>query len=193
VTTLATVTDEPLRPSGSVDPFCESAALGGYGGDALERRRFPDSPMRDVVISTGRVLVALLLVAANGFFLAAEFAFVRIRGTSVDELAAEGRMGAGSLQDVMADLDDSLAVTQLGITIASLGLGWVGEPAVASLIEPVLAPVLPAGSIHLVAFAIGFGFVTFLHLVFGKLAPKTIAIAKTERLSLLLAPPMKLC
>jgi CBS domain containing-hemolysin-like protein len=63
---------------------------------------------------------------------------------------------------------------------------------VASLIEPVLAPVLPAGSIHLVAFAIGFGFVTFLHVVFGELAPKTVAIAKTERLSLLLAPPMKL-
>jgi CBS domain containing-hemolysin-like protein len=71
-------------------------------------------------------------------------------------------------------------------------LGWVGEPAVASLIEPVLTPILPAGLIHLVAFAIGFSLITFLHVVFGELAPKTLAIAQTERLSLFLAPPMKI-
>jgi CBS domain containing-hemolysin-like protein len=92
----------------------------------------------------------------------------------------------------MVNLDDYLATTQLGITIASLGLGWVGEPAVASLIEPVLTPILPAGLIHLVAFAIGFSLITFLHVVFGELAPKTLAIAQTERLSLFLAPPMKI-
>jgi CBS domain containing-hemolysin-like protein len=148
--------------------------------------------MVDVALSAAQLLLALALVVLNGFFVAAEFAFVRIRGTSVEQLATDGRAGAGSLQDVMADLDNYLAVTQLGITLASLGLGWVGEPAVASLIEPVLTPVLPASLIHLVAFAIGFGIITFLHVVFGELAPKTIAIAKTERLSLLLAPPMKL-
>jgi CBS domain containing-hemolysin-like protein len=91
----------------------------------------------------------------------------------------------------MVNLDDYLATTQLGITIASLGLGWVGEPAVASLIEPVLAPILPVNLIHLVAFAVGFSLITFLHVVFGELAPKTLAIAQTERLSLFLAPPMK--
>ena len=147
--------------------------------------------MVNVALSIGQLVVALLLVLLNGFFVASEFAFVRIRGTSVEQLAAEGRTGAATLQEVMTNLDDYLATTQLGITIASLGLGWVGEPAVASLIEPVLGPVLPEGLIHLVAFAIGFSIITFLHVVFGELAPKTLAIAQTERLSLFLAPPMK--
>jgi CBS domain containing-hemolysin-like protein len=147
--------------------------------------------MVDVALSLAQVVVALGLVVLNGFFVAAEFAFVRIRGTSVEQLAAEGRPGAGTLQEVMVNLDDYLATTQLGITIASLGLGWVGEPAVASLIEPVLGTLLPTNLIHLVAFAIGFSLITFLHVVFGELAPKTLAIAQTERLSLFLAPPMK--
>jgi CBS domain containing-hemolysin-like protein len=148
--------------------------------------------MVNVALSIGQIVLALFLVALNGFFVAAEFAFVRVRGTAVNQLVDEGRTGAGSLQDVMDDLDNYLATTQLGITIASLGLGWVGEPAVAALIEPVLASVLPQGLIHAVAFAIGFSIITFLHVVFGELAPKTIAIAQTERLSLFLAPPMKL-
>jgi CBS domain containing-hemolysin-like protein len=147
--------------------------------------------MVNVALSAGQLLVALFLVVLNGFFVASEFAFVRIRGTSVEQLATEGRTGAVTLQEVMANLDDYLATTQLGITIASLGLGWVGEPAVASLIEPILESVLPASLIHLVAFAIGFSIITFLHVVFGELAPKTLAIAETERLSLFLAPPMK--
>ena len=147
--------------------------------------------MVNLALSAAQLLVALALVGLNGFFVAAEFAFVRVRGTSVEQLADEGRAGAGSLQAVMADLDNYLAVTQLGITLASLGLGWVGEPAVAALLEPVLAPVLPESLLHLVAFAVGFSIITFLHVVFGELAPKTFAIARTERLSLLLAPPMK--
>ncbi|SDF64674.1 hemolysin family protein [Halorientalis regularis] len=147
--------------------------------------------MVNVALSLAQVVVALALVILNGFFVAAEFAFVRIRGTSVEQLVEEGATGSGTLQEVMTNLDDYLATTQLGITIASLGLGWVGEPAVASLIEPVLASVLPSNLIHLVAFAIGFTLITFLHVVFGELAPKTIAISQTERLSLFLAPPMK--
>jgi CBS domain containing-hemolysin-like protein len=148
--------------------------------------------MTNVAFATVRLLGALLLVALNGFYVASEFAFVRVRSTAVNQLAEEGRAGAATLQDVMANLDDYLAATQLGITIASLGLGWIGEPAVAALIEPVLAPLLPASLIHLVAFGIGFGTITFLHVVFGELAPKTIAISQSERLALLLAPPMKL-
>jgi len=148
--------------------------------------------MTNVAFATVRLLGALLLVALNGFYVASEFAFVRVRSTAVNQLAEEGRAGAATLQDVMANLDDYLAATQLGITIASLGLGWIGEPAVAALIEPVLAPLLPASLIHLVAFGIGFGAITFLHVVFGELAPKTIAISQSERLALLLAPPMKL-
>ncbi|QUO48974.1 MULTISPECIES: hemolysin family protein [Halorubrum] len=145
-----------------------------------------------VAVSLSRVAAALVLVALNGFFVASEFAFVRIRATSVDQLVEEGKAGAETLQEVMTNLDDYLAATQLGITLASLGLGWIGEPAVAALIEPVLGPLLPDGLVHLVAFAIGFSFITFLHVVFGELAPKTIAIAQAERISLLLAPPMKL-
>ena len=149
--------------------------------------------MVDIALSAGRVTLALVLVAVNGFFVASEFAFVRIRSTSVDRLAEEGRPGSGTLREVMDALDDYLAVTQLGITIASLGLGWVGEPAIAALIEPVLGSILPANLVHLVAFAIGFGVITFLHVVFGELAPKTIAIARAEQLSLFVAPPMKAC
>ncbi len=148
--------------------------------------------MVDLALSLGRLALALFLVVLNGFFVAAEFAFVRVRATSVEQLVEEGRAGAGALQDVMTDLDNYLAVTQLGITLASLGLGWAGEPAIASLLEPVLGSVLPPGLVHLVAIGIGFSIITFLHVVFGELAPKTFAIARTERLSLLLAPPMKL-
>ncbi|MFW5905372.1 MAG: hemolysin family protein [archaeon] len=147
--------------------------------------------MVNVALSAAQLVLALFLVVLNGLFVAAEFAFVRVRGTSVEQLVEDGRTGAGTLQEVMDDLDDYLAVTQLGITIASLGLGWVGEPAVAALIGPVLDPVLPANLVHLFAFVIGFSFITFLHVVFGELAPKTIAIARTEQLSLFLAVPMK--
>jgi CBS domain containing-hemolysin-like protein len=165
--------------------------MHSYGHTTTERQYVLGIPMVNVALSVGQLLLALLLVVLNGFFVAAEFAFVRIRGTSVDQLVEEGRSGSGTLQEVMTNLDNYLATTQLGITIASLGLGWVGEPAVAALIDPVLEPILPASLIHLVAFAIGFGIITFLHVVFGELAPKTIAIAQTERLSLFLAPPMK--
>jgi CBS domain containing-hemolysin-like protein len=147
--------------------------------------------MVDLAFSIGRVLLALLLVVLNGFFVATEFAFVRIRSTTVETLAEEGKAGSANLQGAIQNLDDYLAVTQLGITISSLGLGWIGEPAVAALIEPFLGSVLPTNLVHLVAFAVGFGFITFLHVVFGELAPKTIAIAQAERVSLLAATPMK--
>ncbi|WP_136718082.1 hemolysin family protein [Halorientalis salina] len=148
--------------------------------------------MVDLVASVGRLLAALFLVVLNGFFVASEFALVRVRSTAVDRMVEEGRRGATTLQDALGNLDDYLAATQLGITIASLGLGWIGEPAVAALIEPVLAPVVPAGTLHLIALVIGFSTVTFLHVVFGELAPKTVAIAEAERLALRIAPPMKL-
>jgi CBS domain containing-hemolysin-like protein len=146
----------------------------------------------NLALSAGQLALALVLVVLNGFFVASEFALVRIRSTTVEQLADAGRPGSGALQAAVADLDDYLATTQLGITIASLGLGWVGEPAVAALLEPVLEPVLPGGTLHLVAFAVGFSIITFLHVVFGELAPKTIAIQRAERIALLVAPPMTL-
>jgi len=145
----------------------------------------------DLAFSIGRLLFALFLVFLNGFFVAAEFAYVRIRSTQIQTLVEEGKSSAKLVQEAEENLDDYLATTQLGITIASLGLGWVGEPAIASLLEPVLGPVLPAGTLHLVSIAIGFSVITFLHVVFGELAPKTLAIADAERIALLVAAPMK--
>jgi CBS domain containing-hemolysin-like protein len=148
--------------------------------------------MVDLALSAGQLVLALILVVLNGFFVASEFALVRIRSTAVEQLVEEGRPGSAALGNALNNLDDYLATTQLGITIASLGLGWVGEPAVAALIEPVLEGVVPDGVVHLIAFVIGFSVITFLHVVFGELAPKTIAIQEAERLALLVAPPMRL-
>jgi CBS domain containing-hemolysin-like protein len=147
--------------------------------------------MVDLLFSTGRLLAALFLVALNGFFVASEFAYVRVRSSAVDQMVAEGRSGSELLREALDNLDDYLAVTQLGITLASLSLGWIGEPAIAALIEPVLGAVLPENLIHLVAVGIGFSIITFLHVVFGELAPKTIAIARAEQIALFVSPPMK--
>lgn len=148
--------------------------------------------MVNVAISAAQLAGALFLVFLNGFFVAAEFAYVRIRSSAVEQLVEEGRTGAGVLQEAVDNLDNYLAVTQLGITLASLGLGWLGEPAIAALLQPVFESILPESLIHLVAFAIGFSIITFLHVVFGELAPKTISIAEPERVALLVSPPMKL-
>jgi len=147
--------------------------------------------MVDLLFSTGRLLAALFLVVLNGFFVASEFAYVRVRSSAVDQMVAEGRAGAELLRNALDDLDDYLAVTQLGITLASLSLGWIGEPAVAALIEPVLGPLLPENLLHLIAVGLGFGVITFLHVVFGELAPKTIAIARAEQIALFVSPPMR--
>ncbi len=128
----------------------------------------------------------------NGLFVAAEFAFVKIRATQVDRLEREGRAGAGMLRSATGKLDAYLAVCQLGITISSLGLGWLGEPAVATVIEPLFGALgVPEGLLHPVALAIAFGIITFLHVVFGELAPKTIAIQNAEGTSLFVAPFMR--
>jgi CBS domain containing-hemolysin-like protein len=148
--------------------------------------------MADPLVSAARVGLALFLVFLNGFFVAAEFALVRLRSASVDRMMQDGRRFAPLVKEATENLDDYLAVCQLGITIASLGLGWVGEPAVAVLVEPVLEPLLPSALLHAVTVGIGFAIVTFLHVVYGELAPKTMAIQQAERISLLVAPPMKL-
>lgn len=149
--------------------------------------------MEEVIFSGFRIFAALLLVLLNGIYVAAEFAFVKVRPTQVDRMVEEGRASAGMVKEATQNLDDYLAVSQLGITISSLGLGALGEPAIAVLIDPLLEPILPEGFVHAVAFAIGFGIITFLHVVFGELAAKTMAIQSAERISLLVAPFMKLC
>jgi CBS domain containing-hemolysin-like protein len=146
------------------------------------------------LVSNGlMILFALVLVALNGLFVAAEFAFVKIRATQVDRLVRQGKTSAGLVEEATDRLDAYLSVSQLGITISSLGLGWIGEPAFAHLLEPLLAPLgVPEGSIHVIAFAAAFATITFLHVVFGELAPKSVAIAKAESTSLFVAPFMRL-
>ena len=135
----------------------------------------------------------MFLVVLNGLFVAAEFALVKIRSTQVDRLEREGKAAAGMVRAATGRLDAYLAVCQLGITISSLGLGWLGEPAVAAVIEPLFGLFgIPEGILHPVALAIAFGMITFLHVVFGELAPKTIALQKTEGTSLFVAPFMRL-
>ncbi|MCC7417583.1 MAG: HlyC/CorC family transporter [Acidobacteria bacterium] len=142
-----------------------------------------------------RVAILLALVIANGFFVAAEFSIVTVRKTRVDQLIAEGQMGARAVRRAVSDPDRYIAATQLGITMASLGLGWVGEPMLASIIEPLFSmlPVAAArASAHSVAVAVAFALVTALHIVLGELAPKTIALEKPERTALVVVRPTEL-
>ena len=125
--------------------------------------------------------------------MAAEFSLVKIRATQVDRLLEEGRRSAGLVKEATSRLDAYLAVCQLGITISSLGLGALGEPAIAALIEPLLEPLgVEGGTLHFIAFVIGFSIISFLHVVFGELAPKSVAIQSAEGTSLFVAPFMKL-
>ena len=131
-------------------------------------------------------------MALNGLFVMAEFALVRIRTTQVDRMVEEGKPSAGLVRGARQNLDAYLAVCQLGITISSLGLGWLGEPAVATVIEPLFEALgMPGGLLHPVALVVSFGIITFLHVVFGELAPKTIAIGSAEGASLFVAPFMR--
>lgn len=136
----------------------------------------------------------IILVAANGFFVAAEFALVTVRKTRIDQLAHEGHGAARSVKKALADLDRYIAGTQVGITIASLALGWIGEPAVVKLLAPIfhwLAPDLAAQAQHAIAFAISFTLITFLHVILGELVPKSIALNHPESTSLIVARPMR--
>ncbi|MGE5704851.1 MAG: hemolysin family protein [Clostridia bacterium] len=139
------------------------------------------------------LLLILFLVLLNGFFVAAEFSLVKVRQTRIAQLISEGNKRAAYAQGVTQKLDAYLSACQLGITLASLGLGWVGEPAVAKVVEPLLHSFhLPDYLISTISFAIGFGFITFLHIVLGELAPKSIAIQKAESTSLWTAAPLML-
>ena len=140
-------------------------------------------------------LLSLLLVPAlvllNGLFVAAEFALVSVRKTRIEELIQRGVKRATSVLQVISQLDNAIAATQLGITLASIGLGFVGEPALAQLIRPAFTA-LPDWMTHSVATAIAFLAITFMHVVFGELIPKTIALQEPDRIALWLARPLLL-
>ena len=134
----------------------------------------------------------LLLVLLNGFFVAAEFAIVKLRRTQAEELARTHGLRGRVLRTVRTHLDAYLSACQLGITLASLGLGWIGEPAFARLVEPVLAVagVTDPQVVRSIAFAFAFGLISFLHIVLGELAPKSLAIRRAEAVSLNTALPL---
>lgn len=137
-----------------------------------------------------RILAALLLVGLNGFFVATEFAITRVRLSQVVELEKHGRPGAKAARHAVEHIDAYLAACQLGITVASIGLGWLAEPAFEHLLEPLLGSLAPNVAAF-IGFAFAFGLVTLLHVVLGELAPKSLAIARTTRTVLLVAPIMR--
>lgn len=147
------------------------------------------------MISSILSLVAVVvLVILNGFFVAAEFALVSVRRSRIDQLVIEGRTGARLVQRALTHLDTYIAATQLGITMASLALGFIGEPAIAYLLEPLLARFLPPEGAfftsHGVALVIAFSIATALHIVLGELAPKSIALQRAESTALWVTGPL---
>ena len=149
-------------------------------------------PAPDYFADFGLMLFALFLVLLNGFFVAAEFAIVRLRATKVDALAEAHGWRGHILRTVHNQMDAYLSACQLGITLASLGLGWVGEPAFAELLTPLLVAVGVESPklIHGIAFFTAFSIISYLHIVIGELAPKSWAIRKPELLSLWTAAPL---
>src|SRR4051812_2511966 len=133
------------------------------------------------------------LVLANGFFVASEFALVAVRRSRVAELVAEGRINARALQRATQHLDAYLAACQFGITISSLGLGWLGEPALARVIEPLLWWLpghLAVAGAHTIAVIVAFVIITAMHIVLGELAPKSLALQRSEKTSLAVIRPL---
>lgn len=147
--------------------------------------------MDDPFIIFLKIILVIFLVLLNGFFVAAEFAMVKVRSTRIEQLVTGGNRRARIAQKLTMNLDGYLSATQLGITLASLGLGWVGEPAVAAVIEPLLERFGVASTvIHAISFTIAFSIITFLHIVFGELAPKSLAIQKAECTTMWTAAPL---
>jgi CBS domain containing-hemolysin-like protein len=136
------------------------------------------------------LIAVVVLVLANGFFVAAEFALVRTRRTAMEELAREGRRGAEMVLRELDDLSEYLSACQFGITLASLGIGFLGEPALADLIEPVFGDAISHGISTAIALGIAYLLTTTLHITFGEQVPKIYAIIKAEPVALRIARPL---
>lgn len=132
-----------------------------------------------------------ILIALTAFFVAVEFAIIKVRSSRIDQLVIEKRRGALAAKKVTSNLDEYLSACQLGITITALGLGWLGEPTVKHMLEPLFLRMnISSVAASTVSFIIAFAVITFLHVVAGELAPKTFAIQKAEKVSLLLSQPL---
>ncbi|HEV2396980.1 MAG TPA: hemolysin family protein [Candidatus Sulfotelmatobacter sp.] len=141
-----------------------------------------------------RIFLILLLVAANAFFAAAEFALVSVRDTRIQQLIQSGRLGARTVQRLHQHLDEVVNGVQLGITMVSLTLGWIGEPMVASLVGGIhFLQRLPHLEVyaHGIAIAIAFSLITYMHVILGELVPKTLALQRAEQIALAVATPME--
>ena len=140
-----------------------------------------------------RLLVSLGLIVFNGFFVLAEFALVKVRASRIEELARKGSLSAARVRSISRNIDAYLSATQLGITMSSLGLGWIGEPVAAQLIEP-LFEVLPVALTKATSYTLSFGFafvvITFLHVVAGELTPKYMALRSPTRSALFVSGPL---
>src|SRR5215467_11460935 len=138
-----------------------------------------------------RIILVVLLVAANAFFVAAEFAMVSLRDTKVQQLIEQRRIGARTVQKIQKHLDSFLPAVQLGVTLASLGLGWVGEGTLAALFQPWMSSI-PYGQIYAHGFAatIAFILITYMHVLLGEIVPKSLALQRAERVALAVAGPM---
>src|SRR2546429_6408143 len=141
----------------------------------------------------GKLAVIAALVALNGFFVTAEFALVKIRGSQIDTLAAEGSKRATFAKQVKDNLNAYLSACQVGITAASLGLGWLGEPFLARMLQPffTLAEIESPAVIKSVSFTLAFSAITFLHIVLGEQAPKILAIRKAMPAALFVSAPLR--
>jgi CBS domain containing-hemolysin-like protein len=138
------------------------------------------------------IISVILLVAANGFFVASEFSLVAVRRSRIVALAESGNRRAQLLLELIDHINSYISATQLGITMASLALGWIGEPALARLLEGPLKGLVSDTLRHTIAFVAAFTIITVLHIVLGELAPKTLALERTERVALAIAWPMRI-
>jgi CBS domain containing-hemolysin-like protein len=143
------------------------------------------------MITVFNIFAVIFLVLANGFFVASEFALVGVRRSRIVMLAQGGDKRAQRLLGLLDNLNAYISATQLGITLASLALGWIGEPAVAHLLEGPLEGRVSQVALDTISFTIAFALITFLHIVLGELAPKTMALEMAERVALIIAWPMQ--
>jgi len=143
-----------------------------------------------------KILIVLLLILANGFFVAVEFALIRVRRPRIEALAKSGKGSAQAVIRALNQLDAIISATQFGITLASLALGWVGESTLEHLFEPFLIhslpPTLAVATAHTAAAALAFSIITYFHIVLGEMIPKALAIEFAERIALAVARPMEL-
>ena len=145
----------------------------------------------DIVPILLKTFLVFFLIAMNGFFVAAEFCCVKMRPSRLETLIQEGNTRAKYAKKLIDELDEALSVTQLGITLASLGLGWVGEPFVAKLIAPAIHALGFGETIgHTISFVLAFSLITAMHIILGELTPKSMAIAASEKILLNIALPM---